>query len=342
MTDVHGILDAIEQQPLVGRHRRAARKALAEAAATVGRSRDRHATARLLGLGASLARADGSRDAMQRLNAARRAAAEAGDLVLEDRLALLTVRTLAKSRAHHRAADLLADVLPRAQRTPALAPALSLARAAVGSGETRIHLETALQTLPSPSADHDRMEAALDLAELLLAGASSDGARHWFLEARALALAHDDPVSLGVAAGSLAMLALESGDPDGAATYLDEALTAADVMGDDLGRVGHGSVRAALHLSMGEIAAAASLARKTEGAARRRSNWIGVADAVITQSLDEPLDVAVHHLLSTASMLRAEGAQAAANLLKARLAELRTTHSSARFEAALARAARFV
>ena len=95
------------------------------------------------------------------------------------------------------------------------------------------------------------------------------------------------------------MLALESEDRGGAATYLDEALAAADAMEDDLGRVAHNSVRAALHLSMGELPAAASLARRTEAAAHRRSNWIGVADAVITQSLDEPLDVAVRHIVST-------------------------------------------
>ena len=342
MNDAASLLDTLEQQPLVGRHRAALRRGLAQAAAAVARARSPRDTARLLALGARLARAEGARDATLRLTAARRAAADAGDLVLEDRLGLLTVRSLAKARAHHRAADLLADLLPRAQRTPALAAELHLARAAVGLGEPRVHLEAALAILPSPIADHDRMEAALDLAELLLAGAAPGGARRWFGHARSLALAHDAPVTLGVAAGSLAVLALEDGDAAAAAALLDEALAAADAMDDDLGRVAHGTVRAALHLAQGDLGAAARLAHATERAARRRSNWIGVADAVITQTLDEPLELAVHHLLASARTLQEEGATAAANLLKARLGELRTAHTQVRFEAALDAAARRV
>jgi hypothetical protein len=342
MSDAAALLDQLESRPLVGRHRPEIRRGLAQVAAAVAASRDRHVLARLLSLGARLARAEGARDAMQRLNIARRAAAEAGDLVLEDRLALITVRTLAKARAHHRAEDLLLDVQTRAGRTPALAAELALARAAVGLGEPRVHLEDALATLPSPAADHDRMEAALDLAELLLAGAASEGARAWFEHARALARSHDAPVELGIASGSLALLALESGEEDRAAGLLDEALAAADAIDDDLGRVAHGTVRAALHLAAGQLAPAARLARRTEKAARRRSNWIGVADAVITQTLDEPLELAVRHLLTSARSLQDEGAQAAANLLKARLGELRAAHSEARFEAALAEAAQHV
>jgi hypothetical protein len=67
-----------------------------------------------------------------------------------------------------------------------------------------------------------------------------------------------------------------------------------------------------------------------------------VADAVITQTLAEPLDLAVQHLLASARTLQDEGAQAAANLLKARIGELRTAHTEHRFEAALAAGARLV
>ena len=170
MSETTDILESLEAQPLVGRHRAAVRKGLAQAAAAVARSRDRGDTARLLGLGARLARADGARDAVQRLNAARSAASEAGDLVLEDRLALLTVRSLAKARSHHRAADLLADILPRAQRTPSLTPELDLARAAVGIGEPRVHLEAALSAL-----DANEVERVAGAWPVLSAAVNDDG-----------------------------------------------------------------------------------------------------------------------------------------------------------------------
>ena len=340
MTDAARMLDALEARPLVGRHRAELRRGLAEVAAATTHAPDAGDTARLLGLGARLARAEGARDALQRLNRARRAASDAGDIQLEDRLALLTVRTLARSRATHRATDLLTDILARVQRTPELEAEVALACAAVGLGAPREHLEAALARLPSPVADHDRMEAALDLAELLLSGAAPGAAAHWFEHARALALEHDAPVELGVASSSLAVLALEAGNTDQAATLLDEALEASEALDDDLGRIAHGSVRAALHLAQGDIPSAAQLARRTEAAARRRSNWIGVADAVITQTLAEPLERAVERLAIMASTLQAQGSQAAANLLKARLAELRTLHPEGEFEAALAAAAK--
>lgn len=338
MTTLDRDLAALEATPLLGRHLSAVRQQLGRLAVQAVQAGDRGAEARLLARGAVLATRDGAEDARVRLATATRAASEAGDLVLEDRLALLSVRVLARDRHLARARDLLADVQGRALRTPALAGDVALARAAAGFGDARAELEAALTALPSPARDHERLDAHLDLAERLLSGAGDHAARGHLEAALAIGQRHDDPGAVAIAAGGLAALALEAGHPTEAAPLLDLALDAAEALDDDLGRVAHGTVRAALHLAAGELPQAAARGRQVEAAARRRRNWIGVADAILTQSCAEPLDAAVGRLVAAARALKAES-EAGANLLAARLGELRAAHG-AEFDVALDRIAR--
>jgi hypothetical protein len=334
MSDLHRDLTALEATPLLGRHLGGVRRALGRLAVRAVQAGDREAEARLLALGATLATRDGAEDARARLATATRAAGEAGDLVLEDRLALLSVRVLARDRHRARARDLLADVQGRAQRTPALAGDVALARAAAGFGDARAELEAALAALPSPARDHDRLDARLDLAERLLRGAGAAAARAHLADALAIGRRHDAAEAVSVAAGTLAALALEAGHPTEAAPLLDEALAAAEALDDDLGRVAHGTVRAALCLAAGDPAHAARVAGVVASAARRRNNWIAVADAILTQSCADPLPAAVERLVRGGRELQSVS-EAAANLLAARLGELRAAHGEV-FEAAFA------
>jgi hypothetical protein len=322
------VLARLRETPLLGHHLNAVRRDLGFLAAQMTARRDATLEPTMLAVGARLAVLDGEPDAISRLATATAAAGSAGDFAEEDALRLLMARVLADHQQTARARDLLAETLGRAAHNPSLAADVHLSKAAVGFGDRLVHLRSALQTLPSPARDHDRLDTLLALGEALVDGAAPQQAEPHLQAALALANEHQATVERGVAAATLAALALETGHHDRAAPFLDEALHAARLLGDDLGLVAHGTVRCALHLAAGELEAAAEHAAAIQAAATRRQNWIGVADAVITQAAADPdLPAQLERLVSEARDLRGRGATAAANLLTARLGELRAQHS---------------
>lgn len=321
------VLARLRETPLLGYHLTAVRQDLGRLAAQITARPDGTLEPTLLAIGARLAVLDGEHDAISRLATATAAAGNAGDFAEEDALRMLMARVLAVHQQGARARDLLAETLGRAANNPALAADVHLSKAAVGLGDRLAHLTAALTTLPSPARDHDRLDTLLALGEALLDGAAPHQATPHLRAALALAKHHQATVERGVAAATLAALELEAGHHGRAAPFLDEAIDAARLLGDDLGIVAHGTVRSALHLAAGEFDAAAQQAAAVQAAATRRQNWLGVADAVITLAASDPdLPAQLKRLVTEAGQLKARGATAAANLLTARLGELRAQH----------------
>lgn len=143
----------------------------------------------------------------------------------------------------------------------------------------------------------------------------------------------------------LGLAALEAGDRDEAATALTEAWAFAAQ--DTWAGVVVGTVLSALRLDQGDRAGAVEVAARLAEAARHRHHPLALAAATITQVAaahppgagPDALPAAVEALVRAALELRQQGAEAAVNLVKARLAELRAGADPRDFDRALARAA---
>lgn len=281
----------------------------------------------LLAWAAELSLHRGEASAARQLALAARQAEQHGAAVEALRLRLLGVRATAASGLHERAQDLLLPLVIEAEAHPGLAADLALARVAAAPSPSREHLEDALARLPSPARDHDRLTAHLVLAELLTAGADRVRARVELEAAVELSRRHDDGVAQIRCLTLLGAHLMEIGLADEAEPPLRAAFTLAVARNDDLSTVLLGSLLAALYQARGAWAEADAVARPARGAAERRHNWIGVADASLTLAGtsawigDRP--AAVTLLLEVGGQLAERGAEAALNLIKARLAELR-------------------
>ncbi|MDP6931312.1 MAG: hypothetical protein QGG40_00280, partial [Myxococcota bacterium] len=254
--------------------------------------------------------------------------AQAGDTVEECRLMLLTARALVVAQQEQTAQEILSEAMDCARREPRLALEWRLARACCGHPETVTLLRDVLEGLPSPVRDHDRILAGTTLGMALLHGSDVAGAREVLEAALQLAQQHDDPAWTCKVSSLLGNLLLEQGLPAEAEPLLDIAIRAADRCDDDLTLVAEGTILTAVQVGRQDWTAALATSRLLALAAERRENWLGVVDACITQSsclreLGE-LEQALRVLLNAAGDLRARGSEASVNLLKARLAELRS------------------
>lgn len=329
-------LAAWEATPLLGAPRRALLGATAACAAALVDQPDPDIEARLLVLGARIAFAADAPGALDELLRADRLAIRRADLPLHRRLRLLLARALARRERASEARDLLAALAPDVARDPALRADWALARAECALGDVRAAWEDALDALPRPAGDHERRLAHESLAELHHAGGSTSAARAHLLQARAIAVQHDDPVLAAHSGLALLGLLLEAGRPAEARPLVDALWDEAGRIGDPLLRLAVGSFRAALHLDAGDPATAADTALAVETLAWARRNWLGVSDARLTRATAAALtgdrDGAIVLLVDGLHRLVEVRAEAASHLLKARLAELRAAWGPADFD----------
>ena len=338
------LLAQLATTPLLGQGRQQHRALCEQLGASLATQPDRAVQMQLIAAQALLRFSEGRPDASERLGEAARRAADAGDTRLATRLRLTQARALASTGRAATAEVLIEDAAEAVRQDPALLPDLQLARAAVGEPEAPQLWLAALDRLPSPARDHDRLEALLGLGLAARDGNDPVRARGHWGRALALAQAHQDPVALHRISALLGHLCLEAGLPDEASRHLRAALDAATTLDDPLPQLSAGTILAAMALHRGDWAEAEALARRNATAASRRNNWSAMADAAITLSTcrlrQADLPGAVQALWETATLLRDLGAAAALNLIKARLAELRLEVGAAAFDPALAKIVR--
>ena len=177
-----------------------------------------------------------------------------------------------------------------------------------------------------------------------LAGGDSATARSLYRRALDLAEHHGDGDATLMLALRLGTLLLELGQPVDAAAPLRRALELGHTRADSLVVVTAGLLLGGLALGRGDWTEAEACGQATLDAGRVRRAWLAVADGAMTIATARVkhgrLGDAVSGLLQTAEELRREGATAAQNLVKARLAELRHGAGAADFDAAMRAALR--
>lgn len=293
---------------------------------------------RLLLRVADLARLDGDPDAGRRLEAAVAAAEAAGDALTawlgRVQRARWAVEDGGAPAALARPAAVALDGEVRAEE--ALYEAVSAPRRA------REAWGRALEGLPRPARDHDRLAVLEILAQAEREVGDRAAARKHLAAAAALARDHDSPADALRVELLLATLLLESGQADAALPPLTRCLALSPP--GSWQRLAAAAPLAALQLAAGELAGAEATARLQVEAARARGNWLAAADGAMTLAdcalRRDALVDGVSLLLTTATEARAAGNEAAVSLLKARLAELRQEVGPARFDPALAAAGR--
>jgi hypothetical protein len=262
--------------------------------------------------------------------------------VEELRYRLWTAGALAACGRAGAGRELLGEAVERARSIPALGPDWRLAEARCGHPDARRLLLDAVGQLPSPSRDADRVEAWRVAGERSADGGDPLGAARCFQQALELARRHDDAEQRCGLAVLLAHLHLQGGQVALAAPLLAEAVELAAALGDDLVLAAEGSILAAIRLEAGDLDGAVHVATASADAAMRRGNWIGHVDGAITAA--SCLDAAgarveaLLHLLSAAGRARNAGAEAAVNLARGRLGELRAAWGAEAFDAPFAEA----
>ncbi len=260
------------------------------------------------------------------------------------RIQLFQVRVLASAGRLGSARSLLAVVQPVASATPGLGADLGLAAAATGHPDARRMWLDGLDDLKRPSRDADRLESMVGAADASLAGGDSATARTLYRGALDLAEQHHDIDATLMLALRLGTLLLELGQPIDAAAPLQRALELGHERADSLVVVTAGLLLGGLALGREDWPAAEACGLATLDAGRVRRAWLAVADGAMTTATalaqQGRLEEAVGALLQTADELRGEGATAAQNLLKARLAELRHDAGADAFDEAMRAAMR--
>jgi hypothetical protein len=321
------VIEPYLQRPLLGNSRKVVLAALPRLAAIAASQPDPELEAGLLRLGAELALQDGRPDAARQLAEAARAARQAGQTAADLELRLRALRALCRAGKVAQARDQLERLCPSAPRFPAAEAEWQLVAARCGATEAKRALLRALELLPSPARDHDRLDVLLSLADLHVEGGDLARSKAALDGAAQLAAAHDDPVAACHVEALRGNLLLEAGLQGEAETALRAAVVAADSLGDDLTVIAQGTLLIALLQAQEDHAQIEPLARQVLRAAERRHNWLAVADATIawagTLVAREAWSAAVAILLRTARVLRGRGSEAGVNLIKARLAELR-------------------
>lgn len=254
-------------------------------------------------------------------------AARAGDRTEELRLCLWTAGALAGCGRTKAARGLIAEIHDVVRMNPALGFEWRLAEARCGHPDARQLALDAMSHVPSPSRDADRFDAWQLAGVLAMDGGDTLGAGRAWQEAAQIARRHASPADLLPVATLLAHLRLQSGQVRQAAELLAEATAIAADLGDDLTLAAEGSILAAIQLEEQDWQAAAATARLASAAALRRGNWVGYVDASITIAVcldqnGERAD-ALLELLTAAGRARSAGAEAAVNIVRGRLGELR-------------------
>jgi hypothetical protein len=279
----------------------------------------------------------GAERAVDVLADAGQEASLAGDRTEEVRLALWTAGALAACGRGDAARALVAEVLDVARTNPALGFEWRLAESRCGHPDARQLALDAISHIPSPARDADRFDAWQLAGVQSMDGGDQLGAARAWQEAATLARRHGARADLLPVATLLAHLRLQTGQVRQASELLVEATSIAADVGDDLTLAAEGSILAAIQLEEQDWQAAAGTARLASAAALRRGNWMGFVDASITIAacLDQlgARSDALFELLTAAGRARSAGAEAAVNIVRARLGELRAELGAEAFDA---------
>ncbi|RME22524.1 MAG: hypothetical protein D6798_15610 [Deltaproteobacteria bacterium] len=287
---------------------------------------------------AALVHLAGSPRDRQALEVALHMAREAGDLRTAAQALLWQIRWGVESGAPKPAQ------VPRLPRgladDPELDADLALVEALCDPPRARACQQRALQALPSPSRDHDRLEVMVQLAATERDGGDLSRARHWLQAALDLARHHDAARAAVPVRLALGLLELEAGDRAAAAAALAPAVAQGDP--EQVEVLAAASILLALHVDAGRGEAGLAAAEALERCAEARGNAIARADAAIGRStcllLQGHRDAAIRTLLDAAVDAHQAAHEAATHLLRARLAELRHALGASAFDEAIAAA----
>jgi len=232
--------------------------------------------------------------------------------------------------------DVFEQAVVAANQYPELCVEQRLAEAACDVEHTDTHLRAALAAMNEPRFAALKLQAWLDLSSTLDAGADAEGALEALYEALKLCRdfsAHSRQIEVLIRLSSLYM---ERGLNNKAKAFLEDALSLSKTADDDLNTVVIASILSALYLNLGQADQAAEAADLLLVTGARRGNWFAVVDGHITRStlllLEGDLSGAIGRLVRAVTHLRELVPAAAVNLLKGRLAELRSTLGAERFD----------
>lgn len=287
---------------------------------------------------AALLRSAGSPRASAALSAAARLARRADDARSVVQAELWLVRWRLEDAA--KTPPGVPDLPPALAEDAELQADHALALALFDPARARTCWDLALARLPQPARDHDRLGLLERYAATERDGGDRARARQHLRAALALTRSHDARVEGARISLHLGLLLLESGERAQAAEQLQAALDHGAPGSWE--RVAAASTLFPLRLEAGPPMAAARTAGLLMEAARARHNFIALADGAMGLStcryLQGDLPGAIDELLGTAEACRAAGVEAAVNLIKGRLAELRHEAGPEVFDAALAEA----
>jgi len=207
---------------------------------------------------------------------------------------------------------------------------------AIGSPDNIRLMMEALDHLKAPAEAHIRFQLLLDLATARMDGGDTPTALGHLEEALALSTKHEADLETLQVAAMLAQLRLVQGMQEHARPHLERALSLAIELEIPLAILTAACLLAGLQLCGGEWDAAEATAAIQIPAARKRGNWMAVADGAITQSTCAlqrgEHSRAVEVLVNCDMEMDGVAPRAARNLARARLAELRFSLGSEVFD----------
>jgi len=252
------------------------------------------------------------------------------------RIQLLWCTTIGRHFPNAVPESMLTDAVDRAQRQGGLEAEWRLALAVGHPDRASALRQDALPLLEKPADDAVRIQTMLDLADDYSRGSADDAALDML--ARAVDLADQYPTSplLCESLIRLSFALLLRGKRTHALPVLQRAYAVSCELHDDLSIVMTGASLAAIRLDEGATVAAKRIAEQMLVSGARRGNWFAVVDAHITLSAvhltnQRPTD-AIAQLLQAVVGLRDLVPAAALNILKGRLAELRSELGAQAFD----------
>jgi len=327
-------IEALETMPLLGSSRTEALKIVEKLAQEIDPKTNPQLSLRVL-IVRFLALPTSS-EALDQLSTAEAWATSEGLTDIATKLQLMWCASVARTAPEAVQEDVLRQALKVAEILPELEVENLLAKAACEPDHTDTHLRAALSKMNSPRFASQKVQAWLDLSDMLIKGADLIGAKEALDAALALSREFEDTEIQIQVLMRLALQYLERGLAPKAKGLFEDALSLSQRDQRDLHTVTNASILCAIYLENGQYDAASKTADLLLIAGARRGNWFAVIDGHITHSTVhlESADPAgaINRLVRAAVHLRELVPAAAINLLKGRLAELRFTLGAKDFD----------
>jgi len=190
---------------------------------------------------------------------------------------------------------------------------------------------TLLNDSSNPLLGHQKFRLLTTISALKLKGGDVSGAVDALEKAGKIAEKHRCLTSSLHTSTHLAQIEMKRARFQQAKTHLSDSLATAQELNDSNTVVWTATLLCAILMANEQWNDAISTAAIEHLAANLRSNWLAVADAAITTASCHlalgRLELAETHIKHTAEVLKHRGAVAAVELLKARLAEIKTGYS---------------